>query len=280
MNTLNFEIKSIDNIINASDLTKEGSLVEQIYSILRKKIINLSLLSETPLVEKEIAAIFEISKTPVREALIRLANDELVKIMPQSGSFVAPISLERYFEACFIRGKLEGGCVARLAEKGITLSEQVQLQSIITKQEQLLKEISIAESEHDNARLIEINETFHRSLFEYAGLLGAWRLLDNSKAAMSRVKHLKRLLGIKHKETVIEEHTRIVEAIIKRDPKAAEAAMIKHIGDVDTEMAIISQNPQFIQSMNEFNMLVNEQRNRQNASKYNAKRFVSKRMVF
>lgn len=271
MKKINFEIKSIDKIINVSSITKEGSLVDRIYWVLRENIINLSLPPEMPLVEKEIAAIFEISKTPVREALIRLANDRLVTIVPKSGSYVTSISLERYLEACFIRVNLESGCVKRLADKGISLSEQVRLKAIITQQQQIIENKTTANSKANYSPFFEVDELFHRTLFEYAGILGAWFLLDSAKAEMDRVRHLKRMMGINRSNAVIEEHSNIVEAIINREPHTAEEAMIYHIGGVDDEMNIISQHPQFLQSMEEFNLLINDQRKGRNKRKWQAK---------
>lgn len=271
MKKIIFEIQSIDRIINASSIKKEGSLVDRIYWVLRENIINLSLPPEIPLVEKEIAAIFEISKTPVREALIRLANDRLVTIVPKSGSYVTSISLERYLEACFIRLNLESGCVKRLADKGLSMSEQVKLKAIITRQQQILDnktKQTPSQNEPGYTSFFEVDELFHRTLFEYAGILGAWFVLDSSKAEMDRVRHLKRMMGINRSSAVIEEHTSIVEAIINRDPEAAEEAMIYHIGGVDDEMDIISKNPQFIRSMEEFNLLINEQRKGRNKRKW------------
>ncbi|MDP5031267.1 MAG: GntR family transcriptional regulator [Paraglaciecola sp.] len=279
MNTVNFEVKSIDRII-ASGIKKEGSLVDQIYLVLRENIINLSLPPEMALVEKEIAAIFEISKTPVREALIRLANDRLVTIVPKSGSYVTAISLERYLEACFIRVSLESGCVKRLADKGISLSEQVKLKGIITEQQQAINNKTSNKNALGNPASFEIDALFHRTLFEYAGILGAWLLLDSSKAEMDRVRHLQAKMGIARSSTVVDEYSKIVEAIIGRDTIAAEKAMVYHIGDVDDEMDIISNNPKFIKSMEEFNSLINEQRKRRNASRFNGSLFVGKRVVF
>lgn len=279
MNTINFEIKSIDKII-ASGITKEGSLVDQIYWVLRDNIINLSLPPDMPLVEKEIASIFEISKTPVREALIRLANDGLVQIIPKSGSYVTAISLERYLEACFIRTNLEGGCVKRLADKGISLSEQVQLKAIITEHKQIDESNTNPNSTYHNSPSYEINELFHRTLFEYAGIVGAWLLLDSSRAEIDRVRNLKAMIGIDRNTSVISEHADIVDAIISRDPSRAKKAMMYHIGDVDDEMEFISNNPEFIRAMDVFNSVISEQSNRRNASRYNGKLFVGNRVVF
>lgn len=87
---LEFTLLSIDEVLKANELPESGSLVERVYQLLREKIINLSLSPGMPLPEKEIATILNVSKTPVREALIRLSNDQLVNIVPKSGSYVAP----------------------------------------------------------------------------------------------------------------------------------------------------------------------------------------------
>ena len=265
MTKIDFKVQSIDKVISLSDLGENGSLVERIYAVLRAQIINLSLPPEMPLVEKEIAGIFNISKTPVREALIRLANDRLVSIVPKSGSYVAAISVERYLEACFIRTSLEAGCIRRLADKGLSMSEQVNLRSIITQQKQILEG-----NEPDYKPFFVVDELLHKTFFEYAGLLGAWNILNSAKAEIDRVRHLKKMLGIHRSKAVIEEHTKIVQAVIDRDADSAEAAMIYHIGGVDEEMATISDNPQFLQSIESFNLLLNAQRKGRNKRKWQA----------
>ena len=198
MQKINFNIQSLDAIFDSSDLTNEGSLVDQTYSILRKNIINLNLPPEMPLVEKEIAAILDISKTPVREAIIRLANDRLITVVAKSGSYVTAINLDRYLEACFIRVSLECGCVKRLAEKGISLAQQVELKAIITQQQQILEQQSIQKKLNekiDYSPFFAVDELFHRTLFQCAGVAGAWKLMDSTKAELDRVRHLKKLMG-------------------------------------------------------------------------------------
>lgn len=252
---IDFDLKSINEVIESGDLPEGGSLVERVYKLLRGKIINLSLPPEMPLVEKEIASILEISKTPVREALIRLSNDRLVNIKPKSGSYVAAISVERYLEACFIRAQLEGGCVRRLADKGLSMAEQVTLRAIITEQKQILSGES---SSYDS--FFQADQHFHRTLFELAGLSGAWALLNGAQAETDRVRHLKRRQGIHRSGLVIEEHSNIVQAIIDRNPDKAESVMIYHIGSVDDEMLSITENPQFLQTIESFNMLLSTQK--------------------
>ena len=118
MQKLTFEIRPISEVLSEG-LSGEGSLVDQAYALLRKQIVSLALPPEAALVEREVASALNVSKTPVREAIIRLSREGLVQVKPKSGSYVTAISLDRFFEACFIRTQLETGCVKRLATNGI-----------------------------------------------------------------------------------------------------------------------------------------------------------------
>lgn len=274
MQKISFNIQTIEKVISVSKLTGIGSLVDQVYWLLRENIINLNLPPEMPLVEKEIAVNLGISKTPVREALIRLANDRLVSIVPKSGSYVTPISLERYLEACFIRINLESGCVRRLAEKGISLVEQVKLKSLIAQQEEAIRKQSTGSdkgAEDDYSPVFALDQSFHRTLFEYAGIPGAWRLLDSAKAELDRVRYLKKMMGIHRGGAIIEEHTNIVQAIIDKDPVKAEKTISYHIGGIDDEIKNLSENPRLLQTMEEFNLLINAQRKGRNKRKWREK---------
>jgi DNA-binding GntR family transcriptional regulator len=175
---------------------------------------------------------------------------------------------------------LESGCVKRLAEQGISLSQQVKLKSLIIEEQQIRENTPSDNNELGHPPGFEINELFHRTLFEYAGILGAWQLLDSSKAEMERVWHLEKIIGVRRTCDAISEHYNVVEAIISRDPIAAAEVMADHIGDVDGEMDIISKNPQLLRSIEEFNLLISEQRKRRNTSKFNGKLVVDDRVVF
>ncbi|TCS42367.1 GntR family transcriptional regulator [Reinekea marinisedimentorum] len=251
---IGFTLQPLDEVLKQAELPETGSLVERVYQLLREKIINLSLSPEVPLPEKEIAAILNVSKTPVREALIRLANDRLVNIVPKSGSYVSAISVDRYLEACFIRVQLEGGCVRRLAEKGLSMAEEVHLRSLVSQQKQLLEDAS---GQYEDFFLAD--EAFHKTLFQYAGLPGAWTLLNGAQAEIDRVRHLKIRQGILRSRAVIEEHTKIIQAIVDRSPDSAEAVMVYHIGSVDDQMLSMSENPQFLQTIESFNLLLTAQ---------------------
>ncbi len=231
------------------DLSGHGSLVDQVYRLLRRRIVDLSLPPESALVEQEVAAALSVSKTPVREAIIRLAREGLVQVIPKSGSYVTAVSLERYLESCFVRTQLEVGCAKRLATQGVSAADQVRLKSLLSEQREAIEE-------NNDDRFFELDEALHRSLFELAGLSGVWEVMNFAKAEMDRVRHIKRQFGIRQRQLVLAEHTALVEAIVARDSQTAEQAMINNIGAVDDEMVTISENPRLLQTIEDLNQLV------------------------
>jgi DNA-binding GntR family transcriptional regulator len=249
MQKLKFDIRPLTEILDANDLHGQGSLVDQIYKLLRKLIIDLSLPPESALVEQEVASALNVSKTPVREAIIRLSREGLVQVIPKSGSYVTAVSLERYLEACFVRTQLEVGCMKRLAAQGVGMAEQVRLKSLLAEQEKALEQ-------DDDTGFFELDEALHRYFFELAGLPRAWQMMNVAKGEMDRVRHLKRRFGIRRQEFVIEEHAALVNSIIERDPDRAERSMMDHIGTVEDEMNLISGHPLLLRTIEDLNKLV------------------------
>lgn len=249
MTELTFNVRPLAEVLDADRLVGGGSLVDQIYTLLRGLIVNLSLPPESALVEQEVASVLKVSKTPVREAIIRLSREGLVQVIPKSGSYVTAVSLDRYLEACFVRTQLEVGSAKRLAVLGVGVADQVKLKALLTEQEEAIEQ-------EDNARFFVLDEELHRRLFELAGLARAWEIMNVAKAEMDRVRHLKRLVGIRQPHLVVEEHRALVNAIIDRDPERAEQAMLDNIGAVEDEMVSISENPLLLRTIDDLNQLV------------------------
>lgn len=247
MIALNFNVRPLADVLDANELAGDGSLVDQVYELLRRLIVDLSLPPESALVEQEVASVLKVSKTPVREAIIRLSREGLVQVVPKSGSYVTAVSLDRYLEACFIRTQLEVGCAKRLAVLGVSLADQVKLKALLKEQEAAIEEDDL---------FFVLDEELHKRLFELAGLSGAWKIMNVAKAELDRVRHIKRLFGIRQRHLVIEEHTALVNAIIDRDPARAEQAMMDNIGAVEDEMVSISEDPQLLRTIEDLNQLV------------------------
>jgi DNA-binding GntR family transcriptional regulator len=260
MEILKFEVRPLNESLRKDDLCGSGGLVEQIYKLLRRRIIDLTLPPEMPLVEKDVANILDASKTPVRESIIRLSREGLVDVIPKSGSYVTPINIDRYLQAYFVRGQLEVGCVRRLATMNISLEGITRLHAILIEQK-------AAMNEDKYSNFFALDEKFHRTLFDLAGLSGVWVTLNSAKAEFDRVRHLKRLFGVRRSESVVLEHTQIVNAINKNNADLAERTILAHIGGVDDEIARISEQPHLIKTIDDLNQLVSLSRKTRNKRK-------------
>ena len=110
-----FEEQSVPNLLRDVRFDADETLVSQIFEIIRRLIITVRLRPGQKISENGISEALTASKTPVREALIRLEDAGLVTMVPKSDTFVAPIRIDRYIDACFIRLQLETGAVRRAA---------------------------------------------------------------------------------------------------------------------------------------------------------------------
>ncbi len=231
---------SLTELLREFKLSTDEPLASQVYRILRDEIVALNLRPGQLVSEKEIAEVLNASKTPVREALIRLEIDGLVEIVPKSGTYVTAIRINKYIEASFTRLQLEIGAVRRAATHAMDDAYVGELDQIINQQ------ITALESE-DYVQFFMLDQALHRSFFIMAGLPGVWELLLKTQADVNRIRHLKRVKNIRRGPKVLTEHQAIVEAIRRHDAEAAEKALIKHIGSLEREIQQFSTNPALLE---------------------------------
>lgn len=173
--------------------------------------------------EKQVALAHGLSRTPVREAIQRLADEGLIEIFPQSGTFVSRIPYEDLPEAMLIRKALES-TTTRLAAERATRSQMLTLASIVERQ----REASAAE---DTDAFHEADEGFHAKIAEVSGHPGIWRLVLQVKVQVDRFRQL--TLALPHRMVdVIADHEKVLERIEASDPDGAVSAMIRHLDAV------------------------------------------------
>jgi len=187
--------------------------------------------------EKRIAEQFGVSRTPVREALLRLAEAGLVEIFPQSGTFVSRIPLSAIPEAVVIRKSLERTTVERAAQVA-TAGDIARLDRIIARQR-------AHASLNDAAHFYEQDEAFHEAISAIAGYPGIWTLLKSVKLQIDRARRL--TLPVPGRmTTVTEEHAAIRDAIAAHDKARASAAMMHHLGAVIPDVeALRAHHPDY-----------------------------------
>lgn len=194
-----------------------------IYRELHSAIVSMQLKPGTALNEKVLAERFGVSRTPIREALIRLVEDGLVNIYPQSGTFVAPIPTSLIPEAVVIRQALEGATVEK-ASRIATPGDMKKLDDILARQRFLA-------DREDLGAFHEADEAFHEAIAEVAGYPGIWNYLKPVKVQIDRARRLT-LPALGRMEHVIAEHVIIRDAIEAHEVAAACEAMKVHLGAV------------------------------------------------
>jgi DNA-binding GntR family transcriptional regulator len=196
------------------------SVAAQIHARLRREIVSLERRPGSPLVEKAITLSYGVSRTPVREALLRLANEGLVDIFPQAGTFVSRIPQRALAETIVIRMALEEKA-ARLAAECATRSQVMSVQAII---EQLRESASSG----DREAFHQADERYHAALAEMAGYPGIWVLVQQVKVQVDRYRRLT-LPQEGRMQRVIEEHQAILDALAAHDGDGAAALMNAHL---------------------------------------------------
>lgn len=194
-----------------------------IYRALRDDILGMRRRPGEPIVEKQIARVYGVSRTPVREAMLRLADEELVDIYPQSGTFVARIPVDELPEAMEIRAALEERMTAFAAERAGE-AEVAGLRACLERQR------GAAEAA-DQETFHREDETLHRLVAAASGFPRFWSMIEQVKLQIDRYRRLT-LPEPGRMAAVSIEHERIVDAIAKRDPVAAIRATQAHMASL------------------------------------------------
>jgi DNA-binding GntR family transcriptional regulator len=198
-------------------------LTIQVLETLKRDIISGALAPNAQLSEAELSQRLGVSRTPVREALIKLVDDGLVRIVPQVGTFVAPISFESVEEAQFVREHLE---CALIVDAGNKMDE-----TTIQRLRDNLEQQSRAARNDDWSSFMALDEELHGTLATAASHPGAWRIIQQSKIHFNRVRHLShRMPG--QMDRLIQQHTTIVDALARRDHDIAQAILREHLREV------------------------------------------------
>src|SRR4051795_8807391 len=193
---------------------------DQVYVALREEIVSAGFEPGRRLSENELAEALGVSRTPVREALVRLRDERLVAIVPQLGTFVTLISTEGVADAAFVREALECAAI-RLATRNAGEEELAELQANLAAQDR-------AQAAGDADAFDVLDDALHRRLCELSGHEIAWSLSRRANGHLDRVRRLS-LPEPGYLGEMVAEHRQVVAAIAAGAADRAEAAMRHHL---------------------------------------------------
>lgn len=201
------------------NVEKSASLRDEIYEMVREEIITLRRPPGAPLSDKTISQELSISRTPVREAILKLVDEGLVQVFPQIGTFVAKIYAPALKNAQFIRFALERTAI-RQAAAGLARRDIVTLERILEHQQRSV--------DGDPGEFYRLDESFHRYLFQVSGYADAWSTVLRAKSQLDRVRYLS-LINRERMSDILTEHELILRAVSDRNPEQSEKNMEYHL---------------------------------------------------
>lgn len=200
--------------------SKPAALTDWAYEVIKESILTLKVNPGAQLHVDELAEQLNISRTPIREALLRLERDGLLRIVPRVGFFVTEITkrdLEELFE---LRELLESHAV-RKAALALTDDELVRLQ-------RLYEENAAATERGDLDGFLQTEIDLHSFLIEHAQNYWLIKMMDSVQDLVYRERMLS-LRSIENVHASVEEHRRVLEALLQRDAELASRRMAEHI---------------------------------------------------
>lgn len=217
-------------------LDRRRRVSDQVYDALRRAIVSLRLPPGAAISENRICRHVGVSRTPVREAIIRLIEDELIEVFPRHGSFVAPIKLGTIRESHFVRKALELAVLEQVARLW-TPALSARAHAILAAQGEAL-------ARRDEEAFHGLDEEFHRDLSVSADLPGVWNTIQGAKGRIDRVHRLAAVAG--RRPIVVEEHRAVIAALDAGDAALARDRLEDHLDRILTLLdTLVGRNQRY-----------------------------------
>lgn len=211
--------RELSKFIDRLDFLEDYRLPQRAYHIIRLAIRDLILEPGKTFLEREMSEILKMSRTPVREALVRLETEGLVRLIPRRGFIVSPIESEDLKEIYRIVETLDGLAI-EIATNMVTDKDIDQLEKIISKQEEVLQH-------GDYKRWAILDDQFHALIINYANNKRLSAVIDSHSDQTYRA----RLYTINTRPIPLRsivEHKGIIACMKAQDEKAARTIMESH----------------------------------------------------
>jgi DNA-binding GntR family transcriptional regulator len=204
----------------------------QVFEQLREMIVNLDFPPGITLIRTELMARFGVSQTPIRDALMRLAEEGLVDVFPQNATLVSRIDIAMAEQAHFLRRSVELEIVEKLARR----PERDFIQTMLV----FLARQRAALEQGDLAQFTANDGLFHRSMYEAAGVAGLWSLIRSRSGHIDRLRRL-HLPDEGKAKAILSDHQDIVDAIARGRVQLAREALQHHLSGTLAHIEIIQE---------------------------------------
>ncbi|AVA25475.1 GntR family transcriptional regulator [Rhizobium sp. NXC24] len=194
--------------------------IKDLYDVLYMRILTGELRPGAAISETRIADEVGLSRTPVRQVFQRLADAGFLVVVPQVGTYVAPIEISAVRDAQFVREMLECSAVAEAATSPVA-DKEARLHRFLEDQRRLI-------GKGDHIGFFLSDEAMHRALMEIAGHPHVWGMIASAKVSLDRLRYLS-LERIDWLEMIFRQHEDLVHRVVTGDPDGATKVMQAHL---------------------------------------------------
>ena len=202
-------------------------LADRAYEELRDRLVTLQIKPGEPIDEERLGTELEMGRTPIREAIKRLALENLVTVFPRRGTFAAEINITDLAHITDVRQALEGQAAYRAAER-LTDAQRIEVN-------QLLDELRASRGSDDMPALMALDTRVHRFLYEAAGNPFLEETLARYLNLSLRIWYLV-IDRLPHMFQRVHEHEPLLEAIAARNPELARDIVAGHVATFESEI--------------------------------------------
>lgn len=206
---------------------------------LLNQIINLKFVPGQKISDVEISKKLNISRTPVREAILSLTNGQLIESYPQRGIFVSSIDVGIVEQVCTLRKMIEGP-LAEMSCDHMTPRNFDNLYDAITLQ----RDYASNGPRENFEKFLALDISFHKEFYDVCGMSFIYDMMKTLMPHFDRQRKLSYKINIS--DRVIQDHLAICRAVERKDRKAAAKAMVDHISTALADQEILRKKyPQY-----------------------------------
>ncbi|EKY27748.1 GntR family transcriptional regulator [Clostridium celatum] len=207
---------------------------DYVYRVLKDNIMCLELKPGELLSESELAKRLNVSRTPIREVLIKLKAEKLIEVKPQAGTYVSLIDWNLIEEAIFIRYNLEKEALKEACEK---FSED----TLMEMEKCLFAQKLVAQKGDNLLEFHNLDKEFHKLLFKGINKVNVWESICNISTHYNRMRLLAELKL--NKEFLVDQHITYLDIIKNKDINHIEEVVSHHIKEpVEQWKKLIKEN--------------------------------------
>ncbi|WP_294764233.1 GntR family transcriptional regulator [uncultured Lactobacillus sp.] len=220
-------------------IKSQSNLTDQAYDRISQKIIKTIYKPGSKISEKAIESDLKIGRTPIREALLRLKQEQLIEVIPQSGTYISKIDLKSVLDARFVRTSIEQQIMKEAATKKISDSQKLLFEINLQNQykSMVIKDFNL---------FLDLDNEFHHTFYSLTNHSEVWNWIQTINVQFDRYRFLS--LNVEQFSWIrlIDDHQDILKAVLDHDTSRVQNCTKRHLNlALKEKKTVIAKFPEY-----------------------------------